>query len=145
MVELTSPATVHGWSGMIISDGIHRLQSAGDSPTHPRLPWEVLYSIAAPASRDPRRQRDVDEPHERVDVKRLHTPGDSKQQRSVCLVVLWQDVGPLVEHPELMRLVNKFIASTGLVSDDAIAEPARAPKARVAASILKSTASGGCG
>ena len=73
------------------------------------------------------------------------TPGDSKQQRSVCLVVLWQDVGPLVEHPELMRLVNKFIASTGLVSDDAIAEPARAPKARVAASILKSTASGECG
>ena len=29
------------------------------------------------------------------------TPGDSKQHRFVCTVVLWHEAGPVVEQPEL--------------------------------------------
>lgn len=70
--------------------------------------------------------------------QRSRTPGDSKQHEFACAVVLWQEVWPLVEHPELTRL-NRLIESTGLVrGGSAIAEPARAPRARVvAASIVR--------
>ena len=51
-------------------------------------------------------------------------------------MVLWHDVAPVVEHPELARL-NRLVESTGVVRDgSAIAPAKRAPRARVVASII---------
>ena len=50
--------------------------------------------------------------------------------------MLWHDVAPVVEHPELARL-NRLVESTGVVRDgSAIAPAERAPRARVVASMI---------
>ena len=66
----------------------------------------------------------------------VHTPGDSKQHKSDCFVVLWHDAGPLVEQPELMRL-KRFCVSTGEVRlGDARTVLARTPSAMAAVEII---------
>lgn len=75
-------------------------------------------------------------------TKKRRTPGDSKQHRLVSLVELLHEASPLVGQPEPARL-KRFTASTGLVKEGvASAEPASAPRARVAASIVQGREAG---
>ena len=54
------------------------------------------------------------------------TPGDSKQQRFVCLVVLWQEAWP--DTPQLVLNRGKSAAgSTGVTNGEATATLAKVP------------------
>lgn len=52
-----------------------------------------------------------------------HTPGDSKQHKSVWRVVLWHDAWPDVPHPELMRFVR--LEPSVDAATDAASEPTK--------------------
>lgn len=70
---------------------------------------------------------------------RARTPGDSKQHRFVCLVVLWHDAAPDVLQPELscaLRAKRSAASSAGETRAEARAGAARAPSARAAASSI---------